>query len=86
MDSGTEAWLGSNALVITDASGKKDQPVPDNVRLYYFASTQHNPSAKPDYGICKNLSNVNPRIENIRALLVAMQAWLSEGKAPPPTR
>jgi hypothetical protein len=24
MDSGTEAWLGGNALVITDASGKKD--------------------------------------------------------------
>ncbi len=86
MGSGTEAWLGSNALVITDASGRKDQPVPDNVRLYYFARTQHNPSAKPDYGICKNLSNVNPRIENIRALLVAMQAWVTEGKVPPPSR
>ncbi|HTE14183.1 MAG TPA: alpha/beta hydrolase domain-containing protein [Burkholderiales bacterium] len=86
MDSGTEAWLGRNALVITDASGKKDQPIPDNVRLYYFASTQHNPSAKADYGICKNLSNVNPRIENIRALLVAMQAWVSENKTPPPSR
>lgn len=86
MDSGTEAWLGRNALVITDASGKKDQPIPDNVRLYYFASTQHNPSAKPAFGICKNLSNVNPRIENIRALLVAMQAWMTDGKAPPPSR
>jgi Alpha/beta hydrolase domain len=86
MDSGTEAWLGRNALVITDASGKKDQPIPDNVRLYYFASTQHNPSAKADYGICKNLSNINPRIENIRALLVAMQAWIAENKLPPASR
>ncbi len=86
MDSGTEAWLARNALVITDASATQDLPIPDNVRLYYFASTQHNPSAKTDYGICKNLSNINPRIENIRALLVAMQAWLTEGKVPPPSR
>jgi len=86
MDSGTEAWLSRNALVITDASGKRDQPIPDNVRLYYFASTQHNPSAKPVLGICKYPSNVNPRIENIRALLVAMQAWMTEGKAPPANR
>ena len=86
MDSGTEAWLGANALVISDASGRKDQPIPDNVRLYYFASTQHNPSAKPVTGICKNPSNVNPRIETIRALLVAMQAWVTEGKAPPASR
>ena len=86
MDSGTEAWLGGNALVITDASGRKDQPIPENVRLYYFASTQHNPSARPVTGICKNPSNVNPRIENIRALLVAMQAWMTEGRTPPASR
>ncbi len=91
MDSGTEAWYGRNALVITDASGKKDQPVPDNVRLYYFASTQHNPaSSAPDrpvpVGICKHPANINPRIDNIRALLVAMQAWLTQGTLPPPSQ
>ena len=86
MDSGTEAWLSRNALVITDAAGRNEQPVPDNVRLFYFASTQHNPSAKPVMGICKHQSNVNPRIENIRALLVAMQKWITEGKAPPASR
>lgn len=91
MDSGTEAWLGANALVITDASGKKDQPVPDNVRLYYFASTQHNPAGSaPDrpvpVGICKHPANINPRIDNIRALLVAMQAWVTQGTPPPPSQ
>src|SRR6185436_16149369 len=63
MDSGTEAWNSRNSLVITDARGKTDQPIPDNVRLYYLSSTQHNPTAKPDYGICKALGNSNPRIE-----------------------
>lgn len=86
MDSGTEAWLGRNALVSVDATGTRDQPVPDNVRLYYFSSTQHNPSAKPGYGICKYWSNVNPRIETIRALLVAMQSWVTENRAPPASR
>lgn len=86
MDSGTEAWLGRAALVSTDATGKRDQPIPDNARLYYFAATQHNPAAKADFGICKQRANINPRIENIRALLVAMQQWVTAGTLPPPSR
>ena len=60
--------------------------VPDNVRLYYFASTQHVPAVKPQTGICKNVNNPNPYRESMRALLVAMQNWISEGKTPPPSR
>ena len=86
MDSGTEAWLSRNSLVSTDAFGKKDQPVPENVRLYYFSSTQHNPTSRPALGICKQLGNSNPRIETIRALLVAMQEWISENREPPASR
>jgi hypothetical protein len=86
MDSGTEAWLGRAALVSTDATGKRDLTIPENVRLYYFSATQHNPSAKADFGICKQRSNINPRIETIRALLVAMQAWVTQGTLPPQSR
>src|SRR4030095_3024302 len=43
-DSGTESWQGRNSLVIGDPLGKKDVPIPDNVRLYYFSSTQHGPT------------------------------------------
>lgn len=86
MDSGTEAWGARNSLVVADAFGKSDLPVPDNVRLYYFASTQHGPSAKPAYGICKNLSNPNPYRETARALVVALQGWIAQGKLPPPSR
>jgi Alpha/beta hydrolase domain len=86
-DSGHEAWSGSrNSLVVADGLGKSDLPVPENVRLYYFASTQHVPTLKPDYGICKHLSNPNPYRETVRALLVAMQAWMVENKLPPPSR
>jgi len=86
MDSSTEAWGARNSLVSTDAMGKNDVPIPDNVRIYYFSATQHNPASKPSAGICKHLNNTNPRIEPLRALLVAMQAWITDGTAPPPTR
>jgi hypothetical protein len=86
MDSSTEAWGARNSLVITDATGSKDVPIPDNVRLYYFTATQHNPASKPGFGICKHPANTNPRIDTIRALLVAMQAWITDGTTPPPTR
>ena len=36
---------------------KKDVPVPDNVRLYYFSGTQHGPTDKPDRGMCQQLTN-----------------------------
>lgn len=87
MDSGTEAWGARNSLVVTDATGKTDLPVPENVRLYYFSGTQHGPVAKPSQnGLCKNLSNPNPYRETLRALLVAMQQWVEAGTAPPPSR
>lgn len=87
MDSGSEAWGARNSLVITDAAGKTDVPVPDNVRLYYFSGTQHGPVSKPSQdGLCKNLNNPNPYRETLRALLVAMQEWVEDGKAPPPSR
>ncbi|HKA44295.1 MAG TPA: alpha/beta hydrolase domain-containing protein [Burkholderiales bacterium] len=85
-DSGIEAWAARNSLVATDGLGRSEVPVPENVRLYYFSSAQHVPAAKPDYGICKNLSNPNPYRETVRALLVAMQAWIEQGTPPPASR
>jgi len=86
-DSGHEPWGGGrHSLVVTDAYGKSDLPVPENVRVYYFASTQHVPTLKPSYGICKHLANPNPYRETVRALLVAMQAWIVRGTLPPASR
>lgn len=87
MDSGTEPWGGRNSLVITDPLGKKDVPIPDNVRLYYFAGTQHAPVLQArSNALCQNPVNPNQYKEAMRALLVAMQGWISAGKAPPPSR
>lgn len=86
-DSGTEPWGARASLVRTDPLGKTDVRIPDNVRLYYFAGTQHVPAgAGAEAGICQFAPNPNPYREAARALLAAMNDWITSGKAPPPTR
>jgi hypothetical protein len=85
-DSGTESWQGRNSLVVGDSLAKKDVPIPDNVRLYYFSSTQHGPAEKPDRGICQQLTNPLSYMETQRALLVALHAWVTKDVLPPPSR
>ena len=86
-DSGTEPWGARASLVRTDPLGKTDVRIPDNVRLYYFASTQHVPAVQlADGGICLYPPNPNHYREAARALLVAMNDWVSTNKAPPASR
>ena len=84
-DSATEAWGARASLVATDPLGKFDVAIPANVRIYYFASTQHVPATVEGARICQNLTNPNPYKEGMRALLVAMQNWIDTGKSPRPS-
>ena len=90
-DSASEAWIGRDSLVATDPLGTHDVPVPENVRLYFFASTQHQAGTGDDppataRGSCEQLPNVNTYREAQRALVVAMQRWVTKGTLPPPTQ
>ena len=85
-DSGTESWQGRNSLVVGDPLAKKDVPIPDNVRLYYFTGTQHGPTDKPERGMCQQLNNPLSYQETQRALIVALQSWVTQGAQPPPSR
>lgn len=87
-DSASEAWVARASLVVTDPLGMMDIPFPDNVRYYYFASTQHQAGSGPEpasdsRGICQQVTNPNPYRDGQRALLVAMQAWVTSGRTPP---
>jgi hypothetical protein len=86
----TEYWQGGMALDTTDAKGH-DLVIPDDVRIYHFASTQHggfSPVAAipTSTGICEYLPNVNPYVYQQRALLVALQRWVAKGTNPPASR
>ena len=85
--SDTEYWERGGALVHTTPDGTRDIAVPDNVRIYHFASAPHNIGQFPPAMVNGETAN-NPfdlRI-GMRALLVAMERWVRDGTAPPPSR
>ncbi|MBC7852387.1 MAG: hypothetical protein IAF94_03040 [Pirellulaceae bacterium] len=85
--SSSEYWHRSGSLVHTDPLGKADTEIPPEVRLYTFGGTQHGagsgvpgprgpgqlPTCPADYRLL------------MRALLLALDAWVKEGKEPPPS-
>src|SRR5207253_4493702 len=83
LDTGNEAFLKAASLVTTDGLGH-DIALPDNARVYYFASVQHGPAAAPSRtDICQQLSNPNNNQPQIRALIVALDAWITRCVLPP---
>ncbi len=85
--SDTEYWERGGALVHTTPDGTRDIAVPDNVRIYHFATAPHNIGQFPPAMLNGETAN-NPfdlRI-GMRALLVAMERWVRDGTAPPPSR
>jgi hypothetical protein len=82
----SEYWYRRGSLVHTDSQGN-DLELPENVRYYYWASSQHwsDPTpAKPPLGICTNHQNVVSTVAFFRGTLTLMQKWL-EGNPPPPS-
>jgi hypothetical protein len=84
-----EYWGGGRvaALVHTTADGSSDIALPENVRFYFLAGTQHGPGPFPPPTEAAGQQRPNP-IDywwNMRALLVAMEGWLLDGTAPPPS-
>jgi hypothetical protein len=84
--SAAEYWHRSGSLVHTDPLGKKDAAIPDGVRIYTFGGTQHGPAGDPPgHGIADNLLNPADYRPYLRALLDALDAWVRDGTAPPPS-
>jgi len=74
------------ALVHTTPDGKRDLTLPDNVRVYFIAGTQHSPSRFPaEISNGQQIDNPVDYWWTMRALLLAMHRWVKEGAAPPPS-
>lgn len=87
-----EYWSRAGSLIHTTPDGKRDLPLMDNVRIYFLAGLQHftapfppTPPAEPSLA-ARNLPNPNPVFYFWRALFVAMDEWVRDGKAPPESR
>jgi Alpha/beta hydrolase domain len=72
--------------------GRHDRFLPENIRLYHLASTQHGgyspvgaipPAAS---AACQQLPNANSYTYNLRAILIALKNWVVTGATPPDSR
>ncbi len=84
----TEYWQKGASLLHTDTLGERDVELPANARVFMMAGTQHGGRAnlKADFGPCVNERNPHDPSPALRALVVALDAWVTEGQAPPPSR
>ena len=80
--SSTEYWQLRASLTTTDSYGTRDLKIPDNVRIYLFSGTQHSPAGGADQ-ISGFSMNYNSYVPYHRALIVALEKWVLEGKEPP---
>ena len=79
-----EYWHLQASPTHTDATGEVDLDLPPEVRVYLFSSTQHGP--RGGEGPCVYPLNPNPFAETLRALTVALEAWVIDDVAPPASR
>lgn len=84
----TEYWQKGASLLTTDSASERDVELPANARVYLIAGTQHNGTAwmRSTTGPCVNPRNPHNPNPALRALLVALDEWVSEDKAPPASR
>ncbi|MBG0859582.1 MAG: hypothetical protein IQL11_08775 [Bacteroidales bacterium] len=80
--SSSEYWQLRASLTTTDSYGTKDLIIPDNVRIYLFSGTQHSPVDGADQ-MSGYRTNYNSYAPYLRALLIALEKWVLEGKEPP---
>jgi hypothetical protein len=84
----TEYWQKGASLLHTDPLGQRDIALPDCVRGYLLAGTQHGGKAgmPRDSGPCVNPRNWHDPMPAVRALLVALDEWVVSGRPPPDSR
>jgi hypothetical protein len=83
----TEYWTRSASLLHTDAEGRRDVDLDPNVRLYLAAGAQHLGGGTTDRGRYQNPCNpLDDRGPLLRALLTALDRWVSSGQQPPASR
>jgi hypothetical protein len=78
-----EYWGRAAALIHTSLDGQKDVAPVSTSRIYYLAGTQHGANAKPERTVTQNLPNPADYRFVMRALLVAMNNWITTGLEPP---
>lgn len=80
-----EYWGRAAGLNHISADGKRDVAASANVRMYYVAGTQHGAGGGPN-PLVQNPTNPMDWSFFQRAMLVALNKWITDGTAPPPSQ
>lgn len=89
VDSSTEFWQGRSSLVVTDEHGVAIEQ-PDEVRTYLLTGSGHAGPQMLAHAAMYWSPSLNPVNELdycalVRALVLALDAWVTEGREPPPS-
>jgi hypothetical protein len=86
----SEYWRSDCSLIHTDEAATRDVDPPAEVRIYHFAGTRHGSGALP----MTDATPAGARAANeltvvdystlLRAVLVSLDRWVSDGVEPPP--
>jgi Alpha/beta hydrolase domain len=84
----TEYWQKGASLLTTDPLGRADVDLPDTARAYLIAGGFHygRSGLVSDKGPCANPRNTLNPGPALRALLVDLEEWVRDGRAPPASR
>jgi hypothetical protein len=92
INTSAEYWRGDASLVHTDVEGRADVESLPGTRVYLFAGTQHTPGALPPPDADPNTGgrgrhpfNVVDYAPLLRAALVNLDRWVTDGVEPPPS-
>ena len=85
-DTESEIWSSGGSLVVTNTKGTRDVKLPKNVRVYMFTGAKHGAGGSIAPGFCQQLVNPLDYRPLSRAVLKALDNWVTHDFEPPPNR
>jgi hypothetical protein len=82
VNSANEYWVKAGSLLHTDTHGN-DLKDPEHVRYYLVSGTSHGVGNITSRSTCQQFTNAVSPYRLHRALLVALDEWVSDGSKPP---
>ncbi len=82
VNTSNEYWVKAGSLLHTDTDGE-DLREPENVRYYLMSGESHGVGDVTDRGVCQQFTNGVSPYRAHRALLLALDEWVSYGIRPP---
>jgi hypothetical protein len=81
-----EYWGRAASLITTSIDGKKDVAPAPETRVYFIAGAQHGANAQPTKTVTQNRANPTDYRFAMRALLIDLNSWVTNGTAPPDSK